>query len=140
VILQFSYEELKALRDGAHALLDERVREPHAVAAPPEDHATIEALMPRLAGTLSIRTLHEQRSIQRAVDAVVQYLRAEMEVLVTTTHPASEGAVIAYFDFAHALSVQHRVWEIGAEMGALIEVMTGGPATPEVATSFVFPD
>jgi hypothetical protein len=140
VILQCSYEELKALKDGAHALLDERATEPYSVAAPPEDHAPIEALVPRLTGTLSIRTLQDQRSIQRAVDAVVRYLRAEMEMLVTTTHPASEGAVVAYFDFAHAFSVQHRVREIGAEMAALIEVMTGEPATPEVAASFVFPD
>jgi len=140
VILQCSYEELKALRDGARALLHERVAEPHAVAAPPEGHAQIEALVPRLTGTLSVRTLLEQRSVQAAVDAVVEDLRAEMEMLVTTTHPASEGAVVAYFDFAHALSVQRRVWEIGVEMAALIEVVTGRVATPEVAASFVFPD
>ena len=140
MILQCSYEELEALKTGADALLARRGSESRAVAAPPENHAQVEALVPRLTGALSIRTLREQRLVQTAVDAVVGHLRAEMEMLVTATHPASEGAVIAYFDFAHAFSVQHRVREIGSEMSALIEVMTGEPATPEVAASFVFPD
>jgi hypothetical protein len=48
--------------------------------------------------------------------------------------------VAAYFDFAHALSVQDRVRETGAEMVALIEVVTGRPATARVAATFLFPD
>jgi len=71
---------------------------------------------------------------------VVAYLRAEMELFVTTTHPASEGAVAAYFDFAHALSVQHRIVELGSEMTALVEVVTGRSVTDDVSASFVFPD
>ena len=140
MILHCNYEELKALRDGARAFLEGRAADSHAVAAPPRDRAQVEALVPLLAGALSIRTLQEQRRIQDAVDAVVAYLRAEMELFVTTTHPASEGAVAAYFDFAHALSVQHRIVELGGEMTALVEVVTGRPVTPEVAASFVFPD
>ena len=56
------------------------------------------------------------------------------------THPADEGAVVAYFDFAHALSVQSRLAEVGREMEALIELVTGGPATDRLASEFVFPD
>ena len=72
--------------------------------------------------------------------AIVDTLRVEMETTVTTTHPANEGAVSAYFDFAHAFSVLSRLEEIGQEMVALIELVNGGPVTDELATEFVFPD
>jgi len=140
VVLHCNYEELKALRDGARAFLEGSVTDAQAVAAPPEDRARVEGLVPLLEGTLSIRTLKEQRRVREAVDAVVAYLRAEMELFVTTTHPASEGAVAAYFDFAHALSVQHRIVELGSEMTALVEVVTGRSVTDDVSASFVFPD
>jgi hypothetical protein len=74
------------------------------------------------------------------MDAVVRLLRLEMEVHVIETHPAHEYAVAAYFDFAHAFSVLARVRQIGQEMEALIEVVTGSPATSETSRSFVFPD
>jgi hypothetical protein len=48
--------------------------------------------------------------------------------------------VSAYFDFAHALSVQARLYELGLEMEALVELVTGGPVTEELARDFVFPD
>lgn len=140
MILHCNYEELKALREGARAFLEDGAADSRLVAAPPEDRAQVEALVPLLAGGLSILTLQEQRRIQDAVDTVVAYLRADMELLVTTSHPASEGAVAAYFDFAHALSVQHRIVQLGGEMTALVEVVTGSPVTAEVAASFVFPD
>ena len=75
-----------------------------------------------------------------AVDAIVDHLRAEMEVMVVATHAADEDAVAAYFDFAHALSVGHRLHQMVAEMEALIELVTGEPADTEVARSFRFPD
>lgn len=140
MIVECSYEELKALKEGARVLLEDGAAAPAAVVAPPERRAQVEALLPLLDGSLTMRTLAEQRAVQVAVEAIVARLRAEMEALVTTTHPASEGAVAAYFDFAHALSVQDRVRETGAEMLALIEVVTGRPATARVAATFLFPD
>ena len=54
-------------------------------------------------------------------------------------HPAHEAAVSAYFDFAHALSVQARLYEVGLEMEALAELVTDGPVTEQFARDFVFP-
>lgn len=140
MILTCNYEELIALREGARVLLDEGPRESCAVAAPPESRTRVEALLPRLDGDVGIETLAEQREVQVAVDAIVECLRSQMEAVITASHPAAEGAVAAYFDFAHALSVQSRLWEVESEMVALIELVTGQPATPETAVTFVFPD
>lgn len=140
MILDFNYEELKALKEGARVFLEDGSGEACAVAAPPARRARVEALVPRLDEPITIRTLMEQRALLDAVDVIVACLRAEMEMLVTASHPASEGAVAAYFDFAHALTVQRRVEDAGTEMRALIEVVTGAPATDETAESFVFPD
>ena len=46
----------------------------------------------------------------------------------------------AYFDFAHAFTVQHRVSEMATEMSALIELMTGAPPTAQTARDIHFPD
>lgn len=140
MILDCNYEELRALKEGARVFLEAGAQEPCAVAAPPASRPQVEAFVPLLDGPIVIGTLREQQAVQGAVDAIVECLRAEMEALVTSTHPAAEGAVAAYFDFAHALSVQDRIQEAGAEMRALIELVTGGPATPEIAETFVFPD
>ena len=140
MILRCNYEELSALKQGAHTLLDVSEGDQHVVVAPPAAHATVAALLPRLEGDLTISTLEEFYSVQIAIDAIVICLRAEMESAVATTHAAHEYAVAAYFDFAHAFSVLTRVREMGAEMEALIEVVTGGVVTPEVAREFVFPD
>lgn len=140
MILDCNYEELRALEEGARVFLEDGAQEACAVAAPPARRARVEAFLSRLDGPIVVRTLVEQRVLLEAVDLIVSCLRAEMETLVTATHPASEGAVAAYFDFAHALSVQRRVQDAGAEMRALIELVTGAPATDEVAETFVFPD
>lgn len=140
MILECNYEELRALKEGARAFLGSGVGESCAVAAPPAERARVEALLPRLDGSLVVHTLAEQRTVEAAVDAIVACLRAEMEAMVTSSHPAAEGAVAAYFDFAHTLSVQSRIRDVGAEMRAMIELVTGEPATDEIAASFVFPD
>lgn len=140
MILQCNYEELSALRHGARALLDHGADERHPVAAPPVAHATVAALLPRLVGDFTITTLHELRSIKVAVEAIVACLRTEMQAAVAAAHPADEGAVSAYFEFAHAYSVSARLQEAADEMEALIELVTGGPATPELAREFIFPD
>ncbi|HET9948456.1 MAG TPA: hypothetical protein VFQ22_06020, partial [Longimicrobiales bacterium] len=111
-----------------------------AVLAPPESRACVEALLQRLDGDLSFSTLAELRTVLGGVSAVVQWLRAEMEAAVLATHPADEGAVAAYFEFAHALSVEGRLRDMASEMEALIELVTGEAPTPEHARTFRFPD
>jgi hypothetical protein len=139
VILSCNFEELGALKQGAAALLGEGLGEGAPVAAPPEGRAVVEALLPRLSGDLAIETLAEQREVFKAVAAIVAHLREEMDLSVMATHPADEIAVASYFLYAHALAVLARLSEMGQEMEALIEVVTGEPATPEIAATFLFP-
>jgi len=111
-----------------------------AVLAPPESRAMVEALTPRLDGDLSMATLHELRQVRAAVVAIVSSLRVEMEAAVLATHPAEENAVAAYFDFAHGLTVAHRLQEMEAEMEAMIELVTGSTPSSDTARAFRFPD
>ena len=140
MILHFSYEELRALRTGADAFLEGEGSATVAVLAPPESRARVEALLPLLEGDLSLSTLEELWGVQAAVTAIVECLRAEMESVVVELHAADEGAVAAYFDFAHALIVSHRIGDVASEMAALIELVTGSPPTSETARDFRFPD
>lgn len=140
MILRCNFEELGALKKGAHALLNEDSGGSSPVAAPPEGRAEVEALLPRLSGDIEMETLGDQRRVLKAVSAIVGRLREEMDSCVLATHPAEEVAVSSYFLYAHALSVLHRIVELGQEMEALIEVMTGEPPTPELAATFRFPD
>lgn len=140
MILNVNYEELLALKAGADSVLAEGEETGVAVAAPTEERALVEALVALLEGDLSIDTLAEQREIQTAVAAICQALHVDMDTMVLETHPAHEGAVAAYFDYAHARAVLGRIDDLGAHMEALIELVTGAPATPDVARSFAFPD
>jgi len=140
VIVYCNFEELTALKAGAHQVLDGYAPEHGMIAAPPEERERVAALVPQLGGDFSVTTLAEQRSLLHAVAIIVGILRVEMESMVTANHPAHEVAVSAYFDFAHALSVQTRLYEVGLEMEALVELVTGGPVTEELARDFVFPD
>jgi hypothetical protein len=140
VILRCNYEEISALRHGAQAFL-ERVRTEGAPPTlPPDAHSEVDALIPRLVGDITISTLAELRSVEVALEGIVVALRAQMENAVTTTHAADEHAVAAYFEFAHALTVLHRVRELGTEMEALIELATGEAVTPMALRDFIFPD
>jgi len=140
VIVHCNFEELTALKAGAHQVLDGYAPEHGMIAAPPEEREQVAALMQQLGGDFSVTTLAQQRSLLHAVSIIVGILRIEMESMVTANHPAHEGAVSAYFDFAHALAVQARLYEVGLEMEALVELVTGGPVTEELARDFVFPD
>lgn len=141
MILRCNYEEMKALQHGARTLLHAvETPEGTAVAAPPVEPDLVEALLPRLEGDVAVSTLVDQRTLLIAVEAVVEFLRQEMATAVVASHPAAEVAVAAYFDYAHALSVLGRLREIGDEMEALIEVVTGSPADEETALRFRFPD
>ena len=140
MIVRCNFEELTALKAGAHQVLDGYDPEHGMIAAPPEERERVAALMPRLGGDFSVTTLTEQRSLLQAVTIIVGILRIEMESMVAAHHPADEFAVSAYFDFAHAFSVQGRLYEVGLEMEALVELVTGGPVTEDLARDFVFPD
>lgn len=140
MIVHCNFEELTALKAGARQILEEYAPEPGVVVAPPEERERVASLVPRLTGDMSVKTLAEQRSLVHAVSAIVEALRIELEVVVAATHPADEGAVGAYFDFAHAYSVEARLGELGEEMEALIALVTGGPVTEALAREFVFPD
>ena len=140
MILDCNYEEITALTHGARSYLDEPSGAGSAVVAPSASRAAVESLLGRLRDDLSVRTLAEQRELQRGIQAVVGHLRATMDAEVMATHPAAEEAVAAYFDFAHALSVLGRVRLMGEEMSALVEVMTGAPPDEESVRSFIFPD
>ena len=119
MIVHCNFEELNALKAGAHQLLDGHSPEHGIIAAPPEERERVAALMPQLVGDFSVTTLAEQRSLLQAVAIIVEILRIDMESMVTANHAAHEVAVSAYFDFAHAYSVQARLREVGLEMEAL---------------------
>lgn len=140
MILHCNYEELTALRSGAEVFLEGGETEGGGVLAPSEERDHVEALLPLLDGDVSLPTLSEVYDVQSAVGAITSMLRAELESSVLATHPAGERAVAAYFDFAHVFTVAHRLDEMASEMEALIELVTGEPATVETARSFQFPD
>lgn len=140
MILHVNYEEVRALRAGGRSLLEGESESPSYVMAPPESRAQVEALLPLLEGDLSVATLAELRGVAAAVGAIVEHLRVEMESAVLATHAADEQAVAAYFDFAHGLTVERRLWDMASEMEALIELVTGQPAGPEAVATFRFPD
>jgi hypothetical protein len=141
VLLRCNYEEMTALAHGARAFLArDEGEEGGAVAAPPRSRAAVEALLPRLEGDMAVETLAVQRVIETALKAIVEYLHDEMDTAVVATHAADEGAVAAYFDYAHALTVLSRAREMGREMSGVIELVTGAQPTPEVALTFQFPD
>jgi hypothetical protein len=139
MIVDCNFEELGALRQGAHALLGENRGGEAPVAAPPEGRQEVESLMIWLAGDLTIETLAEQRRVTTAVAVIVRQLKEEMDLFILTAHPADEAAVASYFLYAHALAVLKRLSDMGQEMEALIEVVTGAPATETVAKTFLFP-
>lgn len=141
MILHFNYEEIQALTAGVRAYLGEAsAPERSAVLAPSESRARVEALLPRLVGDFSLDTLEELRAVHGAVATVVELLRVQMESAVLATHAADEDAVAAYFDFAHGLTVLHRIEEMSEEMEAMIELVTGDSPSAEAARTFRFPD
>jgi hypothetical protein len=140
VILYCNYEELTALKAGARVLLDRAEADSERARLSPRLRADVENILPLLDGDISLSTLGEVLSVERAVIAIVRHMRVDMETKVVVTHPAEEGAVAAYFDFAHGFVVEHRVREMAAEMEALIELVTGEEPTREAVGSFDFYD
>lgn len=141
MILQCNFEEIRALAAGAELVFaHEPTGESSAVAAPAEAATQIEQLLPRLTGDISIHTLADQQQVRAAVAAICGTLHERLEARVLEYHPAHEEAVAYYFDYAHSRTVLHRLDSIGAEMNAMIELMTGAPATAESARAITFAD
>jgi hypothetical protein len=143
MILHCNFEELQALGAGVELVLDmerHRAQGESAVAAPAATIAQVEALRTRLGGDLSIETLADQRRVRSAVALITETLRERLEGRVIEFHPAHEEAVANYFDFGHTLAVLHRLDVMGAEMSALIELMTGETPTEDEARTISFAD
>ncbi len=142
VLVQCSFEELNALTTGAEQTLQVAAAfgGGAGVVAPPRELADVEALLARMDGDLELETLAEQRSVARALDLILAVLRERVDVTILEQYVGSEDAIAAYFDFAHVLTVSERVRLAGEEMEAVIELMSGAPATPEAAETITFPD
>ena len=141
MILHCNFEEIQALKNGATAFLGlEPGSEMIPVAAPPLAKARVESLLGHLNGDLSVHTLADQRQFESGVRTVVEFLQGEMKSLIADHSPTDEGAMDAYMDFATAYSVLARLRRMGREMEAMVEVIVGGPVTPELERSFEFPD
>ncbi len=140
MILRCNYEELNALKAGARQVLGAPEGSQAAVAAPAEERVLVAGLLPRLVGDISVLTLGEVELLIQSVTAIVERLRVEMQTAVAVTHPASEGAVAAYFEFAHAYAVLAKLEEMDEEMRAMVELVHGRPVTVEDEKTFVFPD
>lgn len=138
MILRCSFEELGALTSGIEGVL--RLGAGGGVAAPSEVLADVEALLPRLVGDLTVSTYAEQQALEQAVLFVLEHLKDDMDERILDEYPAAESAVLAYFDYARTLSVYDRLVAMGAEMSALIELMTGEAPTEASARSITFPD
>jgi hypothetical protein len=139
VILYLSFEELTALNAEAERVLD-AAGAGHGIAAPPQFLAEVESFAQLLVGDVAITSLDHQRSVRRVVDVLVQRCRARMDAAVVEQHPAAEGAVAAYFDYAHVLAASSRIDVIGAEMQAMVHVITGDDPDSDAARRFSFPE
>lgn len=137
MIFRVSYEEITALNSAAARLLAPAGDVP--VVAPPEVMAELEQQLP-LEGDLGVETLAQQQQLLSAVEYVLDHLKRRMDAIIVEQYVGSDDSVNAYFDYANVLTVAARLREAGREMSAMIEVMIGGPVTPEAAESITFPD
>jgi hypothetical protein len=136
VILHCNFEELRALSAAIELMATEAGRYGAAVSAPPEGVAKVEQLLPRLTGDVSIETLDDQRRVREAVGILVADLHRRMDDKVLEFHPAHEEAVALYFDYAHGRTVLHRLDRMGAQMEAIIDLISGDRS----AAGLSFPD
>ncbi len=137
MILHCNFEELRALTSAIELMVTESVPSGAGVAAPPEGVAKVEQLLPRLTGDVSIETLDDQRLVRDAVGILVADLHRRMDDKVIEYHPGHEEAVALYFDYAHSRTVLHRLDRMGAQMAAILDLISAGGAEPAGMT---FPD
>jgi hypothetical protein len=140
MILYLSFEELTALSAEAERVLAASQAARFGIAAPPAFLTEVEQFAQLLVGDVTVENLDQQRSMRRVVEHLLDRCRVRMDRLVLEQHAAAESAVAAYFDYAHVLTARQRLDEIGAEMTALVDVLTGEGAESETARRFEFPD
>lgn len=140
MILYLSFEELTALSAEAERVLDASAAAGHGIAAPPRLLAEVEQFAQLLIGDVAVSTLEQQRTMRRVVTHLLDGCRVRMDSLVLEQHPAAENAVAAYFDYAHVLSASDRLDRLGAEMEALLQVMTGEDPDSDAGRRFSFPE
>jgi hypothetical protein len=139
MILHCNFEELRALASAGETVVSAaEAASVGAVSAPAEGVAKVEMLLPRLTGDFSIDTLDDQRRVRHAVSVIVNDLHTRLDNTIIEFNPAHEDAVTLYFDYGHSRSVLHRLDVIGAEMEAMVDLITGG--RPELGGSITFPD
>ncbi len=141
VLVRCTFEELTALSTGAEqTLLAAACGGGVGVAAPPRELAEVETLLTRDSADIALETLARQRQVARALQLIVDTLRDRVDTAILEQYVGSEDAVIAYFDYAHVLTIWDRVRRAGEEMEGVIELMTGSPPTAESAARITFPD
>jgi hypothetical protein len=139
MILHCNFEELRALASAGETVVSAaEAASAGAVSAPAEGVARVEMLLPRLTGDFSIDTLDDQRRVRHAVSVIVNDLHARLDQTIIEFNPAHEDAVTLYFDYGHSRSVLHRLDVIGAEMEAMVDLITGG--RPDLGGGISFPD
>jgi hypothetical protein len=139
MILHCNFEELRALASAGETVVSAaEAASAGAVSAPAEGVARVEMLLPRLTGDFSIDTLDDQRRVRQAVSVIVNDLHSRLDQTIIEFNPAHEDAVTLYFDYGHSRSVLHRLDVIGAEMEAMVDLITGG--RPDLGAGITFPD
>jgi hypothetical protein len=138
MILHCTFEELSVMCAAAERVL--AATGAGGVAAPPQVITDIEALTPRLSGDIGVESFAELQSIERAAGYLLTDARKRTDALILEQYPAAEAAVLSYFEYAHILTFLDRAERMGAQMRALIELMTGAPPTEESARQVSFPD
>jgi len=124
VILNCEFEELRALDRGAELVLEAReARSPLLKLASQETLEHVENLRPLLIGSITVSDLSEMDAIHAAVRLISRTLERMLHEKVIEYHPAHEEAVGLYFDYAHVLTVQHRVDRMAAEMHAIADLL-----------------
>jgi hypothetical protein len=140
VILYLSFEELSALNTSAAEVLADEAAGAHGITAPASLLAEIRQLILQLDGDITLRSLDEQRRVERAVRHLTLHARRQMDRAVLEQHPADEAAVAAYFEYAHLLAVGNRLDAIGEEMAALVRLLTELHPDSEAGRHFAFPE
>jgi hypothetical protein len=135
VILHLSFEELRAIASAGELIVAAEAGGA-GVAAPPDWAASVEDLLPRLTGDVSIGTLEDQRHVRDTVGGIVTEMHRRLDVQIIETHPGHEEAVALYFDYAHARTVLDRLDRMGTEMEAIADLIAGRDPAGRGALNF----